>query len=153
MNTLSIPSEMGYLKDLEKLFMGSNELYSTIPESIGYLQNLTHLHLDYNNLSGTIPTSFGNLESIGNVFWLHCMWLNRCCNLTFYLHQESLQLNGNSLDVSNAEDICAMFSSTLNFFGWIALILVRAANIVTKIKYFSLKIEEVLEYMKIIFMS
>lgn len=44
--------------------MSGNQLSGSIPEEIGYLPNLDRLQIDQNQISGRIPKSFANLSSI-----------------------------------------------------------------------------------------
>ncbi|XP_010537029.1 PREDICTED: phytosulfokine receptor 2 [Tarenaya hassleriana] len=57
----SIPSEIGWLKELHMLDLSRNNFSGTIPGSISELENLELLDLSYNNLYGSIPTSFQSL--------------------------------------------------------------------------------------------
>jgi len=44
--------------------LNGNLLSGSLPEEIGYLKNLNRLQIDENNISGPIPKSFANLTSI-----------------------------------------------------------------------------------------
>ncbi|MHA1395625.1 MAG: leucine-rich repeat domain-containing protein, partial [Promethearchaeota archaeon] len=67
----SLPESIGYLKNLEKLYLGYNKLssflynnkLSSLPESIGDLKNLKYLYLNSNKLS-SLPESIGNLINL-----------------------------------------------------------------------------------------
>ena len=61
--TGEIPSEIGNLTNLEKLYLYDNELTGSIPSEIGNLTNLTSLELHYNQLTGEIPESICNIIS------------------------------------------------------------------------------------------
>ena len=50
-----IPSSIGGLINLERLYLNENQLTGSIPVEIGELTNLTHLYLSDNQLSGQIP--------------------------------------------------------------------------------------------------
>ena len=65
-NNLSgeIPTEIGNLTRLNYLYLGSNQLTGQIPTEITYLNNLQILHLYQNELSGEIPTEIGNMVDI-----------------------------------------------------------------------------------------
>ena len=71
----TIPSELGELKELEELALGSDELRGRIPPELGNLPRLRVLTLSHNQLSGPIPASLGELP----------------------VTLESLSLNGNRL--------------------------------------------------------
>ena len=75
--TGTIPTELGNLTALLRLFLNSNSLSGSIPTELGNLTNLTVLYLYNNQLTGTIPTELGNLTNL-----------------------ESLHLGGNSLSGS-----------------------------------------------------
>ena len=57
-----IPPEIGSLINLERIFLGNNQLFGTIPSELGNLTNLYFLDLSSNLLSGFIPESICNLE-------------------------------------------------------------------------------------------
>jgi Leucine-rich repeat (LRR) protein len=61
-NLTTLPPEIGNLKNLEYLSLGSNEL-TTIPKEIGNLTNLEVLWLTGNQLT-TIPPEIGNLKNL-----------------------------------------------------------------------------------------
>ena len=58
--TGSIPSEIGNLTNLKKLYLSYNDLTGSIPPEIGNLTNLTSLHLESNQLTGIIPDEICN---------------------------------------------------------------------------------------------
>ncbi|RWR84516.1 LRR.XII-like protein [Cinnamomum micranthum f. kanehirae] len=64
----SIPSGIGNLQNLNLLVMHSNFMTGPIPESIGKLNKLQILSLSYNNFSGEIPTSIGNDTQLSDLF-------------------------------------------------------------------------------------
>ncbi|MDF1550818.1 MAG: immunoglobulin domain-containing protein [Bacteroidales bacterium] len=59
----SIPSDIGNLTYLNRLYLEQNTLSGTIPSEIGNLTQLTRIYLNYNNLSGNIPIEIGNLAN------------------------------------------------------------------------------------------
>jgi len=59
-----IPSEIGNLTNLERLFLSNNQLTGYIPAEIGNLTNLENLFLDWNQFTGSIPTEIGNLTNL-----------------------------------------------------------------------------------------
>lgn len=63
-----IPPELGNLTRNEALFLHRNALGGTIPAELGNLSNLRWLALNANQLSGTIPAQLGNLAEL--------RWLN-----------------------------------------------------------------------------
>ncbi|KAI2501735.1 hypothetical protein MHU86_12741 [Fragilaria crotonensis] len=58
--TLSIPTELGLLKNLKSLEVDHNNLAGRIPTEIFRISNLDFVDLSSNNLSGTIPTEIGS---------------------------------------------------------------------------------------------
>ena len=62
--TGSIPSKIGDLENLERIYLSRNQLSGEIPLEIGYLTNLTSLILNDNQLTGEIPLEFGNLTNL-----------------------------------------------------------------------------------------
>ena len=50
-----IPTSIGNLVELWRIFLINNELYGTIPSSVGNLTQLEHFHVSNNNLSGEVP--------------------------------------------------------------------------------------------------
>ena len=56
-----IPSELGSLTNLKRLYLASNQLRGHVPSSLGNLTNLTSLILYLNELSGEIPPELGRL--------------------------------------------------------------------------------------------
>lgn len=63
----SIPSSIGNLVGLTRLFLAGNNFTGVVPESIGKLQNLQELYLYDNHFSGVIPSSIGNLSLVTKV--------------------------------------------------------------------------------------
>ncbi len=63
-----IPPELGNLTRNEVLFLHRNALSGTIPAELGNLSNLRWLALNANQLSGTIPAQLGDLSEL--------RWLN-----------------------------------------------------------------------------
>jgi len=62
--TGSIPSEIGLLSSLERLYMHYGALTGTIPTEMGAMESLTHLIFDFNDLTGTIPSEMGKLINL-----------------------------------------------------------------------------------------
>ena len=65
----TIPSTIGNLIYLEKLWLDHNNLSGEIPNTIGNLINLYTLRLNVNQLSGEIPDDIGNLINL-KFLWL-----------------------------------------------------------------------------------
>ncbi|KAL8099258.1 LRR receptor-like serine/threonine-protein kinase HSL2 [Apium graveolens] len=66
-----LPSSIGKLMMLEKIFFSSINLNGVIPECIGNLSALRNLDLSYNSISGKIPSTIGNLVSIEQIELYH----------------------------------------------------------------------------------
>ena len=62
--TGEIPSGLGSLTNLDRLYLHRNQLTREIPPELGSLTNLTVLDLDDNDLTGTIPTQLGDLINL-----------------------------------------------------------------------------------------
>ena len=66
----SIPSSLGNLSSLHRVWLNGNELSGSIPSTLGNLSNLQQLSLHSNGLSGSIPSTLGNLSNLTG------LWLN-----------------------------------------------------------------------------
>ena len=62
--TGTIPSELGSLANLRRLFLYNNQLAGEIPTELGSLANLRRLLLWGNQLTGGIPTELGSLANL-----------------------------------------------------------------------------------------
>lgn len=60
----SIPSELGYLKNLRVLEITHAGIQGELPAKLGDLTKLESMDFSYNNLSGYIPREFGQLEAL-----------------------------------------------------------------------------------------
>jgi hypothetical protein len=60
-------TEFGNMTRLEILSMNDNDLTGTIPTELGYLRNMTRMILKDCFLSGTIPTQLGNMTTLENL--------------------------------------------------------------------------------------
>lgn len=60
----SIPSSLGELSNLERLYLDKNKLTGRIPDALGDLSILRVLWLEGNGLTGPIPSSFGELSNL-----------------------------------------------------------------------------------------
>ena len=69
--TGAIPSSLGNLANLRRLWLSHNQLTGPIPFSFGRLTNLTVLALNNNQLSGSIPSALGNLTALGGLNLSH----------------------------------------------------------------------------------
>ena len=58
----ALPSSLGLLRNLEKLYLYANRLSGPIPPALGNLTQLRALNLNGNFLSGPIPPELGNLK-------------------------------------------------------------------------------------------
>ena len=68
--TGQIPKELGRLTNLERLWLDINRLDGAIPPELGNLSNLKELWLDTNQLDGAIPPELGNLSNL-TILWLN----------------------------------------------------------------------------------
>ena len=59
-----IPAELGDLLNLQRLYLGRNQLSGGIPAAIGNLPNMIWLSLPDNQLSGEIPAELGNIPTL-----------------------------------------------------------------------------------------
>jgi len=66
--TGEIPSEIGNLINLERLYLNGNQISGEIPAEIGNLINLERLYLKDNQISGEIPPEIGNLNSLERLY-------------------------------------------------------------------------------------
>ncbi|XP_060183466.1 probable LRR receptor-like serine/threonine-protein kinase At3g47570 [Lycium barbarum] len=64
----SIPSDVGKLKQLQGLFLTSNNLQGHIPEAICHLSNLVQLSLEDNEIFGLIPACIGHLSMLQQLY-------------------------------------------------------------------------------------
>ena len=62
--TGTIPSSLGKLPALTRLFLNGNELTGTIPPSLGDLAALEQLRLNDNDLTGSLPAELGELANL-----------------------------------------------------------------------------------------
>ena len=62
--TGTLPSELGLLTALTKLYLVDNALSGVLPTELGLLTALVELILDGNSLTGSLPTELGLLTSL-----------------------------------------------------------------------------------------
>jgi hypothetical protein len=62
--TGAIPTQLGWLTSVTRLYMHSNSLTGAIPTQLGGLTGVTELRLDSNSLTGAIPTQLGGLTGV-----------------------------------------------------------------------------------------
>ena len=95
----TIPSSIGNLTRLQKIYLGINSLTGNIPAEIGNLGRLKELYMSGNNLDGPIPNTIGNLKNLEKLFLpgnaLDGNIPSEIGNLTNLLQ---LYLNGNQLN-------------------------------------------------------
>ncbi|TVT98052.1 hypothetical protein EJB05_56685 [Eragrostis curvula] len=60
----SIPKEIGMLKNLTELNLGTNQLTGPIPSEIGDMQKIIKIDLHTNQLNGDIPSEIGKLANL-----------------------------------------------------------------------------------------
>ncbi|XP_059462693.1 receptor kinase-like protein Xa21 [Corylus avellana] len=66
--TGNIPSTIGGLERLQRLYLGGNKIKGFIPESICQLKNLGELDLSNNKISGSIPNCISNLNILQKLY-------------------------------------------------------------------------------------
>ena len=64
---------------LHRLLNG-NKLSGSLPDELGYLSNLKRLQVDTNQISGPVPSSFSNLKSVRHM-WVD-LWVQSYFKLT-----------------------------------------------------------------------
>lgn len=64
----NIPTEIGQLQALRRLYLDANQLSGNIPDQISHLKNLEKLDLSRNQLSGEIPASMTSLSFLSYIF-------------------------------------------------------------------------------------
>jgi len=83
-----IPTEIGYLTALTRIYLSINQLSGTIPSELFALTNLGQLYLDSNKLRGEIPTEISQLSGL-----------------------TTLKLNGNDLN-GDLTEVCSLADPT-----------------------------------------
>ena len=124
--TGSIPSSIGSLTSLLRIYLNTNSLTGTIPSSIGSLSLLTHLLLYLTSISGTIPSSIGSMTSL-RYLQLDDNFLtgtipstfNQLTKLTYLTLQSNYLTMGSATTVplstfSNETLLASQFSGTFN---------------------------------------
>jgi len=85
--TGEIPAEIGKLTNLQWLYLNNNQLTGEIPAEIGKLSNLQVLYLYNNQLTGEIPTEIGKLSNLQHLLLynnqLTCEILTEIGKLTY----------------------------------------------------------------------
>ncbi len=69
-----LPSEIGFLTELNVLDLRWNYLYGEIPSALGNLSQLTDLWLTSNSFSGEIPAELGQLHGLTHLELSHNEW-------------------------------------------------------------------------------
>jgi len=59
-----LPTELGYLTELTRIYLYNNLLTGTIPSELSLLTKLTGLHLNVNKLKGKIPTEIDQMTQL-----------------------------------------------------------------------------------------
>ncbi|MBA0828228.1 hypothetical protein Goarm_012933, partial [Gossypium armourianum] len=81
----SLPDELGYLSNLNRLQLDQNNISGQIPKTFANMSSVRHLHLNNNSLSGQIPPELSQIFTL-----LHLLLDNN--NLSGYLPPEFLNL-------------------------------------------------------------
>eukprot|EP00546_Thalassionema_frauenfeldii_P010805 CAMPEP_0178930374 /NCGR_PEP_ID=MMETSP0786-20121207/21184_1 /TAXON_ID=186022 /ORGANISM="Thalassionema frauenfeldii, Strain CCMP 1798" /LENGTH=353 /DNA_ID=CAMNT_0020606863 /DNA_START=1 /DNA_END=1060 /DNA_ORIENTATION=+ len=69
-----LPTTLGNMVELEKLWIDENSLNGTLPTELGLLTNLDDLSIYENHFEGSLPTEFGQLTQIERI-WANNMRL------------------------------------------------------------------------------
>ncbi|XP_015693400.1 receptor kinase-like protein Xa21 [Oryza brachyantha] len=103
----NLPNSFGNLsRSLESLWIRDNKISGHIPSEIGNLKSLTKLYMDYNQFSGSIPPSIGNLSKLGVLSFAQNKLSGQIPDNTGNLVQlNSLKLDRNNLSGSIPESI------------------------------------------------
>ncbi|XP_023917372.2 receptor kinase-like protein Xa21 isoform X1 [Quercus suber] len=62
--TGTIPSDIGNLQKLQRLFLNNNKLSGRLPITLGNLSLVSDMHFENNRLHGTIPSSIGKCKNL-----------------------------------------------------------------------------------------
>ena len=115
-----IPPELGRLANLVTLELGRNQLSGKIPSELGNLTSLTELSVAGNRLSGEVPSSLGNLTNLTG------MWI-RDNELSGMLPQDLTRLTQlESFFFEGSRDLCAPTDEA--FVMWLQGIANRRGN-------------------------
>ena len=66
--TGTLPSELGLLTALTKLYLFNNALSGVLPTELGLLTALTEMMVDENSLTGSLPTELGLATAMGFLY-------------------------------------------------------------------------------------
>ena len=66
--TGTLPTELGSLDAMRKLWLDYNMLSGTVPTALSALSSVEELWLNYNHLSGTVPPELSRLSSVKLLF-------------------------------------------------------------------------------------
>ena len=108
----TIPSEMGNLIQLDQLTMTTNQLTGSIPSTLGNLSRLTWLHIHRNRLVGTIPSTLGNLVRLRELFLQQNQFTGTIPSTIGNLMQIERLLLTNNTDLGGAvpSSLCSSFN-------------------------------------------
>ena len=95
-NLTSLPKEIGKLKNLTKLNLSFNSLIS-LPKEIGKLKNLKELDLQHNQLLTSLPKEIGKLKNLKELnlsnnnltFFCRCWCFSAATPTTNYVEQHA----------------------------------------------------------------
>eukprot|EP00980_Cylindrotheca_fusiformis_P009934 scaffold2195_cov132-Cylindrotheca_fusiformis.AAC.18 len=95
----SLPTELGLLSMLERLYLPDNRIVGNIPTEMALLTKLVSLHLSSNLIAGTIPSELGRLTQL-DALQVHNNLLsgNIPTELGLIEALRTLQLNDNQID-------------------------------------------------------
>ena len=102
----NIPSEIGELINLEKLYLNDNNLTGSIPSEIGNLIFLERLYLNNNQITGPIPSEIEYLTNLERLYLNDNQLLEIPYEIGNLLNLERLQLHNNQLFGFIPESMC-----------------------------------------------
>ncbi|KAF2297297.1 hypothetical protein GH714_020885 [Hevea brasiliensis] len=113
-----LPSELGKLRNLEKLSLQNNSFSGEIPSEIGALKQLSSLHMEENSLTGSIPSKLTDCTRLVDLN-LASNYLSGQIPLAFSLMSSlnSLNLSRNELTGLIPEDLEKLKLSSIDLSG------------------------------------
>lgn len=106
--TGAIPTEIGNLTNLKRLYLDFNNLSGNIPQSIGNLSLLYRLYINNNNLTGEIPESIVNTQLDKLIAQYNQLTGEIPPNISNLTNLKHLKLYRNQLSGSIPDGICEL---------------------------------------------